>query len=198
MGVSISLTPVDEIPKGTEQCGKAFYEEIISAVYPDYLKHEEFLSEEEINELSPEYDDGKSTFRPRDPLALKNVLVKVSSFLHEQHDRFQLVHWIFETQDKTSGSTRSKEFEYKGFRCYLNGSHEDINHRQEMQLYRWKNGWEFFEWVEAKLETALDSHKFYITTENKHERFRANLTELIEICDQAILANKKLIWTFSN
>lgn len=198
MGVSISLSPVDEIPKGTEQCGKAFYEEIISAVYPEYLKHEEFLSEEEIEELSPEYDDGKITFRSRDPLALKNVLVKVSRYLQEQHDRFPLTHWIFETQDMISGSTRSKEFEYKGFSCYLDGAHDDINHRKEMQLFRWRNGWESFEWVEAKPETAIDSHKFYITTENKHERFKANLSELIGICDQAIDMNKKLIWTFSN
>ncbi|WP_139959996.1 hypothetical protein [Flavicella sediminum] len=201
MGVTLHLGIADEFPSDTKHGGKSFFNEIITATYPDYFKHDRFLNKEEQRLLYPDYDqfdNSLDNFRHINPMKLKDIFVKVLKHLKSHYDQYPLVHWIFENEQKRIGKGTSDDFQYKGYKCHLDGFHNDNNHRQEIQVRRLKNGWETFEWIKADPIINLNGRTFYIKTENKFEQNRDILEELIVICDEAIKADKNLLWIFSN
>ena len=201
MGVTLHLGLADDFPSGTEHDAKSFFSEIISTVYPDYFNHDNFLTKEEQNLLYPDYgefDDSLEHYRNIDPKRLGNVFGKVLKHLKSHNAEYPLVHMIYENENKQLGSGTSNDFQYKGYKCYLDGYHNDNNHREEIRVCRFDNGWETLEWINADPKIAMGDFTFYIETENKYEQYQAILEELIDICDQAICVDKKLLWIYSN
>lgn len=201
MSLTLHLGPDDDFPSDTEHCGKSFFDEIISATYPDYFRHDNFLSEEEQILFFPDYDKFDNSldhYRRIDPIRLMEVFKKVLEHLKSHHAQYPLVHMIYVDKINMIGGSISDDFQYKGYTCHLDGYHNDYNHRQEIRVRRLNNGWETFELIKADPIITLDGKTFYIETENKYEQYKGILEELIDICEQAIKTNKKLLWIFSN
>ena len=180
---------------------KSLMSEILSPSYPDYFRLDNFLSEEEQELLHPDYDSGRTSindYRHIDPSSLKQVFEKVFDYLKNHHDEFPLVHMVEERDRESLGGSSSDDFEYKGFKCLLDGYHNDYEHRHQLRLAQFNNGWETIDWIKADPTISLGSRTFYISTANKFECYKDILEELINICEDAIKAEKKLVWTFKN
>ena len=201
MGVTLHLGFIDNFPSATEHDGKSFFDEIISASYPNYLNHDIFLSKDEQELLYPDYenpDNSLDQYRHINPARLKDIFEKVQEHLKTHHDQYPLVHTIYDDVKKKLGSSISQDFRYKGYKCHLDGYHNNKEHREEIRVYRHNNGWETFEWIKVDSTITLEGKTFFIETENKYEQYNGILKELTKICEQAVKTDKKLLWVFSN
>ncbi|MFA7379963.1 MAG: hypothetical protein WC150_05840 [Bacteroidia bacterium] len=199
MGVTLHLGFDDSVASDTKHCGKSFMSEIISPSYPDYFNLDDFLTPEEQLLLYPDYnqyDDKVDKYRHIDPLTLKDVFKKVYDYLQKYQNNFPLTHLISENDKNYSSS--SDRFNYKGHECYIDGFHHDYNHRHELCLTYWQNGWKPLEWIKASNKVIVGDKTYYVQTKNKFEQYKDILQELIDICEEGIKANRRLIWVFSN
>lgn len=196
MGATISLGFIDSDYGGPTLDSKSFFKEILTASYPDYLNHEDFLTSKEQELLYPDYNeyDSNDKYRHIEPAVLKNVFVKVYNYLQNNYDKLPLTHMI--SEDKRLYSSTSNHFNYKNQECYLDGFHHDFKHRDELCLICLRDN--TVEWIKASNKILIEDKVFYIETRNKFQQFKDILQELIEICDEGIKLNKKLIWAFSN
>jgi|688.fasta_scaffold05157_15 hypothetical protein len=200
MGVSLHLGPDIEFPSETEHTGKSFFDEIISAIYPDYFKHEEFLNSEEQALLHPDYREGSEpldAFESRDPAALRAVFGKVLENLKLNESRYPWVHTIWTDASMRMGSSTSDRFKYNEQECYIDGYHNNNAHQHELLIYRLREGWEPFEWVKAAPLVVLDGIEFYVSSKSKYAQYKDILEELIAKCESAERSNLRVLWLFA-
>ncbi len=176
--------------------GRNFLEEILGAKYPDYFNLDAFLTNEEQKLLFPDYDENEYSRRHIDPAKLKDVFVKVYDYLKVNHDNFPLTHYITDEKNKYLYD-KTDIFDYKGYKCYLDASHQNLNHREELCLFYWQEEWKVLEWIKVSKKLIVGNNVYYIETQNKFDQFKYILEELIKVCDDGIKNNKKLLWLFS-
>jgi hypothetical protein len=200
MSLTLHLGPDVDFPSCTEHTGKSFFDEIISAIHPDYFKHDEFLSMEEQALLYPDYREGNEpldAFESRDPAELCAVFGKVLQNLKLNQSRYPWVHTIWTDASMRMGSSTSARFEYREQECYLDGYHNDNAHQHELLIYRLRDGWEPFEWVKAAPRVVLDGIEFYVTSESKYAQYKDILDELMAKCESAERLNVRVLWLFA-
>ena len=199
MGATLHLGIDNEFPSDGDYDGKAFYGEIFGE-YPGYFKLKDCLTNEEADLIHPSVDDGTDSlegYKRFDPSVLKSIFLKIFKHLKENTEKFPVVHMIHQKGDKQLGTSTSENFLFKGYKCYLDGYHNDAEHRSELLLNIWKGDDQLQEWIPIESTITLENQTFKVRSQTKFEQFRNNLEELIGVCDDAISSNEKLLWIVS-
>ena len=199
MGVVLHLGPDDSSPCGTTYCNKSFFAEIVTGGEPGFFNLDNIFTEEEKKLLYPDYHlntDNLNKYRHFNARQLKDIFVKIFNHLKENSDKMPLTHLISDNNGKTYSSS-SDRFEYNGEQCYLYGFHNDLEHRDELEIKPAADTFSVAGWIKAMDKLLLGEKEFVILTRTKFEQYKDNLQELIGICDNAIESNKKLLWLFS-
>ena len=191
MGMDLNLCVTDNSIESTH-LSRGFKSEII---FERHLKFKDFLTEDEINIISPNHIDYDENIE-RDPKELKETLLKVENQLQIRHDELPLIHFVYSSKD------RREEVEFMMI--------EDIESYFEGDLYHYDNYPEVRNKIHVKsynedfrkIDFFIDVHPkieildkvFYTKTLTKAEEFKNEFQRCYDFLDEAISRNKKVLF----
>lgn len=136
--------------------------------------------------------------RERDPEKLKKVLKKVENQLIAKSTVLPLVHTVYETEELID------EIEYlmiEDVKAHIEGNlfyyenYHSVRDKIHVKSYHDDFGKIDF-YVEVKPEIKIDNKTYFTKTLTKAEQFKDEFKLCYYFLDQAIKANKKVLWEF--